>query len=90
MKMEIFAVYDEKAAAYMTPFFMNSRGEASRAFGDAVSSPDHAFHKHAEDFTLYYLGTFDNGLAQFETVTPEPLVRASSLLVKVTPIKREA
>lgn len=91
MKMIVFAVYDEKAAAFMTPFFMNSRGEASRAFGDAVGDPSHTFHKHAEDFVLYELGEYDPGVGLLEQPNaPEPLVRASALVVKVTPIKREA
>lgn len=80
MKLSVFAVYDEKAAAFMQPFFMNSRGEATRAFGDAVVDPQHAFNKHASDFSLYVIGEYDQGLGQLIPMTPEPLVRASSFV----------
>lgn len=78
MIQSVFAVYDDKAAAFMSPFFMNSRGEATRAFGDAVQDTTHAFNKHSSDFTLYLIGEYNQALGQLIPCTPEPLVRASS------------
>lgn len=90
MKQIVFAVYDEKAAAFMAPFFMNSRGEAVRAFGDAVAEPSHSFSKHASDFVLYEIGDYDTGLGQLLPKVPEPVVRAADLVVKVLPLRAEA
>lgn len=90
MKLRVFAVYDDKAGAYMTPFFMPSVGEAVRAFSDAVVNPESAFHRHADDFTLYELGEYDQALGRFVCDVPEPLVRASSLIVPSGPKRLEA
>ena len=59
MKDRIFTVYDSKVEAYMQPFFQKGLGQALRTFTDMVNNPEHPFHKHAEDYTLYELGTFD-------------------------------
>jgi len=56
---EIFTVRDDKAEAYLPPFYMRTIGEAVRAFSAAVNDQGHDFHKYAEDYHLYQLGRFD-------------------------------
>ncbi len=56
MKHLIFTVYDEKAKAFMTPFFLPEKGMATRVFADCVNSKDHQFGKHPADYTLFCLG----------------------------------
>lgn len=60
MKLKIFTVYDSKAESYMQPFYMQSTGQAIRSMEDTVQDENHQFHKHAEDFTLFEIGTFDD------------------------------
>lgn len=60
MKQKIFTVFDVKAQAYMTPFFMQSTGQAVRAFEDTVNDPKSAFNKHPEDYTLFETGIYDD------------------------------
>lgn len=67
MFLKIFTVYDSKTEAYMQPQFMQSTGQALRAFEDAVNDESHPFHKHAADFTLFELGTFDDQTGTFQT-----------------------
>lgn len=67
MMLKIFTVYDSKTEAYMQPQFMQSTGQALRAFEDAVNDDTHPFHKHAADFTLFELGTFDDQTGVFST-----------------------
>jgi hypothetical protein len=55
----VFAVYDNAAAAYLTPFFMPTRGLALRAFIAAASDEKHQFFSHAGDYTLFEIGTFE-------------------------------
>lgn len=38
MKLKMFAVYDQKAEAYMNPFVMQTKGQAIRAWSDTVNS----------------------------------------------------
>lgn len=62
--LTMFSVYDEKADAYITPFFLPTIGLATRTFMDCVTDPNHAFGRHAEDYTLIALGTFDPATAE--------------------------
>lgn len=59
-----FSIYDSKAAAYMIPFFEANHAVAIRAFTDAAMKEGHAFAIHAADYTLFEIGTFDEGTAE--------------------------
>jgi len=60
MIQKIFSVYDNKAEAFLPPFFCATRGQAIRMLTDAVSDPAHQFAKHPEDFALFELGTYND------------------------------
>jgi len=66
VKLRVFAVYDSKAEQYMQPFFFVTRGQAMRAFLDALSDDKHEFNKHAEDYTLFELGEYDQDTGYME------------------------
>lgn len=67
MKMiqQIFSVFDEKANAYLPPFYLPEIGMAKRTFQDCVNSESHAFGKHPEDYTLLHMGEFDDTSGAF-------------------------
>jgi len=58
MIYRVFAVYDEKIAAYMQPFFSPTIASGIRAFADAASDPNSMLNKHPADFTLCVIGNF--------------------------------
>lgn len=58
-KLLLFTVYDSKAEGYLQPFFAMTEAVALRMFSTAVGDPDHDFHRHAEDYTLFCIGEFD-------------------------------
>lgn len=60
MTLKIFAVRDTKTEAYMQPFFMNTRGQAIRAFSDEVANEKSQFSKHPEDYILFEIGAYDD------------------------------
>lgn len=60
MSLQIFAVYDKKAVAYNLPLFFHQKGQALRAFSDAVTDPQSPFFKHPEDYALHHLGEFSD------------------------------
>lgn len=64
----IYTVYDQKAEAYLQPFFVQTEGLAIRSFSDCVNSDSHQFGKHPEDYTLIELGTFDDNGPTFDTL----------------------
>jgi len=59
MKKIIFSVYDEKAEAFLQPFFLDTKGLAIRAIVDCMNDPKHNFSMHSSDYTLFQLGEFD-------------------------------
>lgn len=61
MQSQMFTVWDCKTEAFMQPFFMQARGAALRSFADTCNDKDHAFNKHPADYTLFHLGSFDDG-----------------------------
>lgn len=64
MILKMFTVYDSKAEAYMTPFFLNTIGQAIRSFSDTCNDKSHPFNLHPGDYTLFESGTYDNSTAQ--------------------------
>lgn len=76
MLLQIHAVYDRATGAYMQPFFVRSRGEAIRTFMDAVKDAQSPFARHPEDFSLFVLGTWDDGTAEIKCGEPERLITA--------------
>lgn len=60
--MQIVAVRDRAAEAYMRPFFVGTANMAIRSFMDEVNR-EHAENQlfaHPDDFDLYELGVFDD------------------------------
>ncbi|WNK14580.1 MAG: nonstructural protein [Microvirus sp.] len=72
MKLLVISVRDSVSGAFTQPSFVRSKGEAIRSFSDAVGSKDSGFCAHPADYTLYYIGEFDdlsgeiNGLRDIE------------------------
>ena len=60
MNLLVFSVFDDKGGVYGNPIFVNNRAVAVRSFSDAVQAEGSNFAKHAADYKLYYLGSFDN------------------------------
>lgn len=64
MLTKVFAVFDSKASAYLSPFFAKTAGLALRSFEQAANAEEHNFHKYAGDYTLFELGTFNEDTAE--------------------------
>lgn len=70
MRLLAFAVYDSKAEAYLRPFFAETKGLALRSFVDAVNDPQSGMNKHADDYTLFEVGSFEQETGIFSPMTP--------------------
>lgn len=66
MMLKMFSIYDQKAKAYITPFFLPTAGMAVRTFTDMVNDPACQFSKHPEDYTLFLLGSLNDTTAEFQ------------------------
>ncbi len=81
--IKLFSIYDQKAKAFMRPFPAQAEGVAARDFATEVNnptSPDSNLHLHPEDFSLHYLGEFDELTGTVTPVSP-PLVICTALSV---------
>lgn len=77
---EVFSVYDKKAKAFITPFFLPTVGMAVRAFTDAVNQEGHAWNKHPEDYQLFKIGQFDDSNGVVTPEISEPVISAQEVL----------
>jgi len=68
-KIQMFTIYDKKAVAYNTPFYYLQKGQAIRAFEDAINDPQSPFAKHPEDYCLFQVGEWNDTTG---VVTPFP------------------
>ena len=60
MLSKIYSVYDLKAEAFITPFFLPNDAIAIRPFTDCVTDEKHAFAMNPFDYAMYRLGQFDD------------------------------
>jgi hypothetical protein len=79
MKKVYYAVFDTKAKVYSGPFLEVTDGTAIRAIQDAVRSPDHPFARHAGDFSLHKIGTFDDQSGMIEGHEPQHIIDVDRL-----------
>lgn len=59
MKLKMFTVHDSKAEAFITPFFATTAAVAERNFQTGANTPEHPFHEHPGDYTLFEIGEFE-------------------------------
>ena len=56
----IYAIFDNKAKAYMAPFTTVNAETAIRTFREHANNPETVFARHPNDFCLFEIGTFDD------------------------------
>ncbi len=82
MKQKMFTVLDTKAMAYLPPFFLPNEAVAKRVFGDMATDQTHQFGKHPEDFSMYYLGEFEDMTSVVEIDKKAPVLIETGLMIK--------
>lgn len=83
MKMRLYSIFDSKLASFDRPFVMLTDAAAIRSFRDAVndrSNPNNQWAKHPEDFSLFFVGEFEDDLGKLQGYTPLSLVTASAVV----------
>lgn len=81
MIIKMFSVFDQKALAFMPPFFTPRSEQAVRSFTECANDPAHGFCRSPQDYTLYELGTFNDDSATFN-ILPQPLPLGSAVQFK--------
>lgn len=77
----VYVILDKASESYGRPLVYATDAVAIRELSAEVRNGETFFGKHPQDFSLYYLGTYDDGSAMFELL-PEPrfVIAAVSLL----------
>lgn len=75
--VKIFTVLDTKAGAYCQPFFSRTNETALRDFGVAASQEGHVFNKHASDYILHEIGSWDEETGMIHGYPPVALATAA-------------
>lgn len=84
-RLVITAVMDAAVGSYNRPFFVPTTGFANRSFADEVNrvAADNPMNAHPSDYSLWYLGEFDDVEGTFHpTVPPVLLSKAVDVIVK--------
>lgn len=79
MKLVVCSVFDDKAKAYLQPFFVANENIARRSFGDAVADPSTGISKHVSDYKLYQVGIFDDNSGMFDAKFDKPVFLANAI-----------
>lgn len=82
MRLEVFCIYDAATGAFMQPFFARSKGEALRSFTELANDPKTSVHKYPSDYTMFLLGSWDDGGGIFDTAPPERVISALEVQIK--------
>lgn len=74
MMLKIYAVFDDKAKAFIQPFYMLNDALAIRSFTNAVNTDKSQLNVNPEDYTLFAIGEFDDAGGKLVARNPELLV----------------
>ncbi len=77
--LKAFSIHDTKAEAWTNPIFANSNGAALRSFTDACRNPESDFGRHPEDYSLFYVGTFDDQSGELTGDNPVHLIHGANV-----------
>lgn len=70
MKLEMFAVHDSAANAFIVPFALPTIEMAKRAFRQSANDPNHQFCINSGDYTMFRIGSFDTDTGTLHPVVP--------------------
>lgn len=85
MIYEVYSVMDKAVKAFLPPIFTRTRGEVMRSFAATVNEAGNQMHKYSSDYTLYFLGSFDDNSGIFTSTDPQRVVSANEVLVADEP-----
>jgi hypothetical protein len=79
MRQKFVAVYDKVGECFANPVLVPTAAAAVRSFTDQVNQNGSDLNKHAEDFQLWELGTFNDNTGE---MVPEKKMLIEALTVK--------
>lgn len=83
MLLNAYAIYDNKALVYGVPFFAPTDGSAVRSFRDLSNDPNTTVGRHPGDFSLFSIGSYEDGNGQLVPLSPLRHVIDATALVSL-------
>lgn len=77
----VYAVLDAKAGLFGLPFFQMTDEAAIRAFTDMATRSDTLIGSFPDDFSLYFIGTYDDDKAKLDPASVLDLLGVASTFV---------
>lgn len=95
MKLNAYSLFDNKALQYHPPFYTSTDAAAVRMVRDLVDDLATNVGRHPKDYTLYFVGEYDDSNGLFMAQQPLRFVVDAVALVRqdsspVLPFKKEA
>lgn len=85
MKLNAYAIFDNKALVYHAPFFAPTDGSAVRSLTDLVGDSNTGVSRHPGDYVLYCIGSYDDAVGGMLPISPLKHVIDAVALVKLQP-----
>jgi len=85
MKIHVYSIFDSKAGIFSRPWYSITEAVARRQFSELANDPSTEIGRHSADFSLFYLGLFDDSDGAFTNNTvPENLGLAAQFKKEVS------
>jgi len=80
MKQEIFTIFDNKAKAFLKPFFTRNADTALRMIKELImTEPNHELARYKHDYELYSIGTYDDNQGMLDSYAPAHIQNLAQL-----------
>ena len=80
MIVNLYAIFDRASGIYDGPLPGHSDAHIMRKFGDLAKNPDSDVGKHPGDFTLFRVGTWNDGTGKLVDTVTEKIVNGLEIL----------
>ncbi len=81
-RLDLFCVYDCKMELYLSPFTAMNTAVAVRVFATAVLQEGHDFNSHADDYSMWQIGEFDQETGGVKAIALKNVVQGHHILNK--------
>ncbi len=82
MESNLYVVYDEKIERYSGLHVAQTHGQAMRGFADACQDQQIRFSKHPQDYSLYFIGTYNDENGEVISKLPPTFIARASEFIK--------
>lgn len=70
MRVNVYAIHDVKAGAFLQPWFAPTHAMAFRNIEKSMRTPNSPFSDFPADFTLFKVGEFEDDTGEISPVVP--------------------